>query len=158
MDLLSPSRGWVVGVTSLERTTDGGRTFQRAGEPSGHALVRVDFVSADVGFGLTTTGQLVQTSDAGSSWAPGTLPVAGGEMCFASPQVGYLADQSGNVFATADGGTTWQETELSSLASGSLAWSVRQPGRPGNGSPGRFSRSGRSCPGRILRGQCWPVG
>jgi photosystem II stability/assembly factor-like uncharacterized protein len=123
MDLLSPSRGWVVGVTSLERTTDGGRTFQRAGEPSGHALVRVAFVSADVGFGLTTTGQLVRTSDAGSSWAPGTSPAAGGAMCFASPQVGYLADQSGNVFATADGGTTWQETERSSLASGSLAWS-----------------------------------
>jgi len=123
MDLLSPSRGWVVGVTSLERTTNGGRTFQRAGEPSGHPLVKADFVSADVGFGLTTTGQLVQTSNAGSSWTPGTLPAVGVAMCFASTQVGYLADQSGNVFVTGNAGRTWKETERSSVASGSLAWS-----------------------------------
>ncbi len=123
MDLLSPTRGWVVGVTSLRRTTNGGRTFQRAGEPHGHPLVRVDFVSPDVGFGLTTTGQLVQTSDAGATWTPNALSSAGGALCFASPRVGYLADQSGNVFATGDGGTTWKETERSGVARGSLAWS-----------------------------------
>ena len=106
-DLLSPDVGWVVGVTSLSQTVDGGSTWRQVGEPSDHPLVTVDFVSQSVGYGLTTTGQLVHSTDGGASWSPVGLQSAGSALCFGSAQTGYVSDQSGDVLVTSDGGTTW---------------------------------------------------
>lgn len=106
-DLLSAQVGWVVGVTSLSRTTDGGASWQQMGEPNGQSLVAVDFVSDDVGYGITTDGSVFSSSDGGATWS--TVPFAGsaGAVCFTSAQNGYAADQLGNIFVTSDGGQTW---------------------------------------------------
>jgi hypothetical protein len=117
LDLLSADVGWVVGVTSLSRTTDGGSSWQQMGEPQGQFLVAVDFSSSGTGFGITTKGQLVSTTDGGSSWAPSGFTGSAGSFCFTSSQTGYVADQSGNVFTTADGGADWglsRETQVPS--------------------------------------------
>jgi len=142
-DLLSTSIGWAVGVTSLQLTTDGGTSWQQRFEPTGTHLVAVDFVSPTVGFGLTTSGQLVETASGGESWSNSSLSETGSAECFASAQVGYVADGSGDVFSTADGGGTWTETrdtsgfpassEWPSLAcSGSDAWLLNTEVLPGH--------------------------
>lgn len=144
-DVLSPTMGWAVGVTSLEETTDGGATWQQLAEPTGSHLVSVDFVSPTDGFGLTTVGKLVKTIDGGHLWTPSGLSTTGSSQCFVSAQVGYVADASGNVYSTNDGGATWSEaraptgivptSEWPSLScSGTVGWlSLAEvvPGRTG---------------------------
>jgi hypothetical protein len=59
LDFISGTTGWVVGVTSLARTTDGGASWQAAAEPSaGDPLVAVDFTSGSTGYGLSVSGHL----------------------------------------------------------------------------------------------------
>ncbi len=107
LDPLSDREGWVVGVTSLAYTNDGGSTWRELGEPKSKPLVSVDFVSDVEGYGLTTDGQLVQSSDGGASWEPGNLQDPGADLCFASQESGYVSTQDGDVFSTDHAGQTW---------------------------------------------------
>ncbi len=107
VDALSSDEAWAVGVTTLASTRDAGATWQELGEPSDGSLVSVDFVSDAAGFGLTTDGQLVQTTDGGQSWVPGALQPAASDLCFASSKLGYALAQDGSIHMTSDGGATW---------------------------------------------------
>lgn len=107
MDFLTSDTGWAVGVTTLERTSDGGASWQEVGEPAGTRLVFVHFVSATVGYGLTTSGQLVQSNDGGLDWAVNPLATSLQSLCFASASVAFGAATTGNVYTTSDGGNTW---------------------------------------------------
>jgi hypothetical protein len=115
IDFLRPDVGWVVGVTSLAATTDGGTTWQTLAEPSSDPLVSVQFISQKVGFGLTTAGALVQSSDGGASWQPSSLSAAGTALCVPGGGTGYVADASGNLFSTADDGTSWTKDQSSTI-------------------------------------------
>lgn len=119
MDLLSPQAGWVVGVTTLLRTSDGGTTWQAAGEPPGQSLVLVDFVSPQRGYGLTTSGQLFDSNDAGGSWTPAPLTARAGAICFSSPATGYASALDGSLYRTADAGASWARAAGSPLVSAS---------------------------------------
>lgn len=112
IDLLTPQVGWVVGVTSLERTTDGGATWKTAGEPTGTHLVMVDFVTASLGYGLTTKGTLVRSDDAGEAWSviPTFAPLQ--SICFTSADAGIAANTRTpntpeNLYTTSDSGSSW---------------------------------------------------
>ena len=124
-DVLSPKVGWVVGVTSLSRTDDGGATWKQVGEPAAEALVTVDFATADIGYGLTTAGRLARSVDGGESWSSQTLPAPASALCSASAQTGYVSDERGNVLRTDDGGATWTVSEPSPISADNLVpfWS-----------------------------------
>lgn len=116
IDALSDEDVWAIGVTSLSRTNDGGASWQRVGEPQQEPLVSVDFVSRQIGYGLTTNGLLVQSSDGGDSWTSGSLTSRGAALCFVSEHLGYVSDEKGDVFTTDDGGATWVKTGPSPLS------------------------------------------
>lgn len=122
MDLLSPKVGWAVGVTSLLRTTNGAASWVKMEEPQGTHLVTVDFVSPTKGFGLTTSGKLVESKDGGATWTTASLSASGGALCFASPTAGYVADQQGDIFATSDGGSTWSMAKSSLKLAPGYEW------------------------------------
>ncbi len=111
LDLVSPQVGFAVGVTALFRTTDGGKHWTTVGEPLQHSLVWVGFASSRDGYGLTTTGTLVETTDSGSSWTSTDLKVTGTSACFASPSIGYVTSGAGALYATRDGGVSWSVVE-----------------------------------------------
>lgn len=67
LDFVNRRVGYAVAVTSLRRTSDAGSHWQEVDEPAGHALVWVDFQTASDGFGLTSLGTLVRTTNGGSS-------------------------------------------------------------------------------------------
>jgi Photosynthesis system II assembly factor YCF48 len=117
VDAVNASTAWAVGVTSLARTTDGGKNWQPEAEPVEHPLVSVDFVTPSIGFGLTTVGVLVETTDGGSHWASGSLGSPAAALCFASAQVGYVGTQDGDLYRTANGGKTWALADTDPFAS-----------------------------------------
>lgn len=107
LDVVSAQVGFAVGVTALFRTADGGRHWTTMGEPVHHSLVWVGFTSSRYGYGLTTTGKLVETADGGSSWLSSKLNVTGTSACFTSASVGYVTSKAGALYATGDGGKGW---------------------------------------------------
>jgi photosystem II stability/assembly factor-like uncharacterized protein len=106
VDALDPNDVWAVGVKALYRSVDGGKTWQRAGEPP-RPLVRVAFNTATDGFGLTATGRLVQTTDAGESWSASRWRGRGVTTCAANGGTILVADQNGAVWRSVDGGSRW---------------------------------------------------
>ncbi|MGH9169446.1 MAG: WD40/YVTN/BNR-like repeat-containing protein [Acidimicrobiales bacterium] len=107
IDFVSSTLGFAVGVTRLLGTSDGGDHWRQLGEPSGHTLVWVDFSSTVAGYGLTTNGQLVRTSDGGSSWSSTVLGRAAQAACFPGGEDGYAVSSTGALYATRDGGSSW---------------------------------------------------
>lgn len=120
IDFLSSEIGWVVGVSSLTSTTDGGSTWQTLGEPTGDPLVTVQFTSTTDGFGVTASGLVVKTADGGVSWQNVPLNVPATALCVAgsgSSTAAYVADEQGDVFRSLDGGATWSEDYQTTIPS-----------------------------------------
>jgi photosystem II stability/assembly factor-like uncharacterized protein len=120
-DLLSRTTGWVIGVTGAFATTDAGQSWQQITEPAGTALVRVDFVSATIGWGLTTEGGVVNSVDGGQTWTtPAGIDAPATSLC-ATQANAYVVDESGNVAIGSDG--TWQVTSPTPAVSDAPTWS-----------------------------------
>ena len=103
IDLLSETTGWVVGVTGLFGTVDGGSSWVTLGEPGDASLVTVAFSTDRLGWGLTSQGQLVLSTDGGASWSAAELPVVATSpvltaLCV-SGAAGYVVDEQGQVYA-----------------------------------------------------------
>jgi photosystem II stability/assembly factor-like uncharacterized protein len=116
------------GGQDLIRSTDNGKTWAALKKPGryvkrGKRLVNrlgirnADFVDADNGFLLDTSGRLFRTKNGGKAWAelPGTGTNAARGMSFSSAQKGYLVistfgdvrQATGFLLRTDDGGATW---------------------------------------------------
>jgi photosystem II stability/assembly factor-like uncharacterized protein len=115
------SRASIVGISAFDRTrawaitrdgfmlrTFDGRHWSRLGAPH---LVRLQFVDARVGFGLTDDGVVMRSGDSGVSWRRSTTPTPVQSECFASRRDGWVARQ-GTVWSTHDSGRTWQPSRL----------------------------------------------
>lgn len=98
-DFISPTQGWVVNVTSLVTTSDGGAHWKTVSEPSGTALVRVAFVNEVAGYGITSQGGLVTTNDGGSSWQTASLAEPAAAMCLSGSAL-FIGTEAGNVYTT----------------------------------------------------------
>ena len=108
LDVLDSKAAWAVGVTGLYRTVDGGKRWQRAGEPPA-ALVRVAFEDPTRGFGLTVAGRLVTSNDSGGSWQASVWHGRGEALCASAPGVIVVADQSGALWRSGNGGRSWRQ-------------------------------------------------
>lgn len=125
LDRLSPSVGWVGGITDgqavLIASTDDGRRWERLDTPCRGESLAFDFSSASQGW-LACSGSAAstfyRTSDGGRSWQLMAAPLAaaftGGpgsravtSLGLASPTDGWIVDDGGVILRTGDGGQTW---------------------------------------------------
>jgi hypothetical protein len=91
----------------------------------------VSFVSAGQGWALGS-GELVTTTDGGTSWTRRPGPPAGAaHIRFASPEVGYAWSAAGSLWITTDGAASWQPGGLTQVLSLETAagqvWSIAGP-------------------------------
>jgi photosystem II stability/assembly factor-like uncharacterized protein len=105
---LDRRRAWAITGDGFVLRTSNGRRWVRLGAPH---LVRVQFVDARVGFGLTRDGLLVRSGDAGLSWPSARAPGLVQAECFGNRRDGWLA-RGGSVWSTHDGGRRWVRTRL----------------------------------------------
>ncbi len=122
VQFVSSQRGWVVGLSEILATSDGGRhwTIQLKGDLR---LASVDFVDRSHGWAVGAQSLLV-TTDGGSNWAalPEPCPAIR-QVHFVSPEVGFAVAggigsfgaasplaplRRGVLLATGDGGRTWR--------------------------------------------------
>ena len=75
IDFPSSAAGWAVGVTTLYKTSDQGRTWTALQEPTGTHLVEVRFDRQGRGIGLDTAGYMHTSADGGATW---TAAASGG--------------------------------------------------------------------------------
>ena len=113
-----------MGQASLLRTTDGGTTWVRAGEPARSALTSVDFVSPTRGWGIAVKaaagpflGDVVRTTDGGVTWSV-VSPSAASSLCASETML--IAGSGSRVLRSTDDGTTW--TPLLDASSSHSDW------------------------------------
>jgi len=108
--------GYACGYGTVLKTEDGGASWDFT-DASGDFFVSLDFPSAEVGYAVGRTGQIIKTSDAGTTWthqrngsvfAPRKRLNA---VHFLNEQLGYAAGDAGIVFKTTDGGDKWEKFE-----------------------------------------------
>jgi len=102
------ARAWAITGDGFVLRTSDGRHWSRLGAPH---LIRIQFVDARVGFGLTRDGVLVVSGNSGVSWVQARSPGLVQSECFATRQRGWVA-RAGSVWTTHDGGRTWARTRL----------------------------------------------
>ncbi|MDQ2742632.1 MAG: hypothetical protein M3Z66_10125 [Chloroflexota bacterium] len=68
----------------------------------------IDFPSAQVGWGVTTNGRLVTTTDGGQSFTAEYTPFTVRAVSFLDSRRGWAYDTNGHIAATGDAGLTWQ--------------------------------------------------
>jgi photosystem II stability/assembly factor-like uncharacterized protein len=126
-DFVDRRHGWIMKghPIGLERTTDGGRTWQRLSLPGytsvGHGLhfsmaPIVDglaFVSPTAGFVEVapfnfSREELFATTDGGVTWQPRVLPAGASLLQMVDARRGYAQGRGGVYYSTADGGQTWR--------------------------------------------------
>lgn len=69
---VSATRGWVIGGSQVERTTDGGRSWSALTRPPA-GVTHLRFASTTTGYSWVDQGPLWTTTDAATSWHPGGL-------------------------------------------------------------------------------------
>lgn len=106
--------------STLVRTTDGGRTWQRSALQVGAFtdVERIRMVNAQVGFVLAEDNILLATSDSGRTWQQRSVIPASTivtDIQFVSEQVGFAVGgisfniEESSVWRTNDGGRTWTQ-------------------------------------------------
>jgi photosystem II stability/assembly factor-like uncharacterized protein len=102
------SHAWAITGDGFVLRTTNGRRWTRLGAPH---LVRIQFVDARVGFGLTRDGVVVVSGDAGVTWVEARAPGLVQSECFATREHGWIA-RGGSVWTTRDGGRRWTRARL----------------------------------------------
>ena len=95
----------------LKKTIDGGVSFVNVDQPVSHLILNIQFVSEQVGYGLTDN-ILYKTIDGGITWSV----IATGEIgtfFFADENTGYFSQQWTGVSKTIDGGLHFSSTGYS---------------------------------------------
>ena len=112
--------GYVVGQGRVQKTTDGGATWDSLTLQGGVQSVTFP-VNADTGFATSSGGRLYRTIDAGATWqletTGVTLDLRG--LCFPhNNRVGYIAcgETSGVILKTTDAGRHWVSQAVNDTA------------------------------------------
>jgi photosystem II stability/assembly factor-like uncharacterized protein len=118
MKFVDETRGWIVETFTVWRTDDGGNTWQNVfsvlnpetnGQPES-----IFFLNRDQGWVVTSRGQVYQTSDGGTTWAPLTIAtgVSINGVFFINRQTGWASGFMSlppyeKLYRSDDGGRTW---------------------------------------------------
>ena len=105
VEALDADHAWAVGQNVLLATTDGGRTWNAAGEPAPGTLRVVDFADAQDGWGVADA-HVVRTTDGGRTWSVADPPCGGEAVCFTGADDGWAA-MGPHAYRTVDGGRSW---------------------------------------------------
>ncbi|MDB4897412.1 MAG: hypothetical protein JWN15_3674, partial [Firmicutes bacterium] len=106
------------GTTSITRTADGGRTWEKDQIPVVHKVSDIAFVDAHTGWIITAgTGgsRILATADGGKTWRvqyPKEALLPARAVAMVTERNGYgmgLPGNAGAVLTTVDGGRTWQQ-------------------------------------------------
>ncbi len=135
----TPSSGIEAHADTIQRTVDGGKSWQTAGQCATTTQVNglarnvrcqiksMSFPSASVGYaagmasGVEDQLFLMKTADGGASWQVSTIPVPNlhpgpEDLHFLDERVGFMrvgAHDTGKLYKTTDGGLTWQAVAAS---------------------------------------------
>jgi len=120
------------------RSTDGGRTFMRIAFtnvesdcPADSQLAALSFLDGTTGFIFEAGGQVFQTVDGGTRFAPkiavpGTRAVGGSavptDATFQSPTSGFVSVSDGTIYQTTDGGNSWKSANKTDRAVRSIVF------------------------------------
>lgn len=109
--------GWVIGVSEMLKTSDGGNTWERLPLPDDvTGLELTDFVFLDSlnGWLLATPNLVLHTSDGGNTWEVETIPVEQGhglyKLSFIDSETGWASGVSGEIWQRTEDGT-WVQQE-----------------------------------------------
>lgn len=118
VDFVNPDTGLAVGASgTILKTTNGGLNWT----PSTYGtaiLYKVHFVNDTLiylGSSSTTTGRLIRSTDAGTTWQDISASVTGltgtvRGIHFVDKNLGFISNSAGRIYKTTDGGTTWAES------------------------------------------------
>lgn len=115
VEFLADGSAWIVGYAgTMYRSTDGGVSWNRIGQPGGWSLLAVTFSNAQYGCAVGSTGTIWITSNGGNNWTKVTRGSRSDvlDIQFTDPDHGWVAG-FGGVLRTTDGGQTWEQTECS---------------------------------------------
>jgi len=108
-----------VGGEQVDRTVDGGETWERRIVPGGVDLSGVSFVTDDVGWVVGSRGEIFHTTDGGQTWVPQSAGTFSDltDVEFVDERAGAAVGETRDwscwgcklyrVFYTGDGGATW---------------------------------------------------
>ncbi|SCL56164.1 F510_1955 family glycosylhydrolase [Micromonospora chersina] len=111
---IDPKRADTVLATTergVQRSTDGGRTWQPSGGPP---AILLHWQDAERLYALGVDGRILLSSDGGGTWSPtgGTAPEAPVAFTVHGDRL-FVATRSGDVRSSSDSGTNWQTLETS---------------------------------------------
>jgi photosystem II stability/assembly factor-like uncharacterized protein len=133
IDMVDVDHGFCGGASTagdglIDRTNDGGATWERTDSFPGQVISRIRFVNQELGFAVSNgshwnansaidlpdSGHVYRTTDAGESWH--TVLSATGTgfsgVWFTDALNGCVTRNDGSIFRTTDGGTNWLATTI----------------------------------------------
>jgi len=105
------STGWVIGAAGrIEKTTNGGRSWQTQRSGASAPLLSISFTNADDGWIVGEEGVILHTRDGGRHWTHQNSGTAANlwSVSFADRLHGCAAGDHGVLLCTSDGGRTWR--------------------------------------------------
>ena len=122
ISFFDPMNGWIVQEhlnKDFMHTNDGGYSWTEVDAGNQGYLLLMDFISDEIGFAITSQGELLKTFNAGLTWELINTPYSDihfSELQFLDENLGYLCGHPNLVFKTLNGGLDWEEYIVESLA------------------------------------------
>jgi len=101
--------GYVVGLYTIIKTTDGGKTWQTQLRGD-YWFYCVYFIDANIGFAIGSKGVILRTTDGGKIWNPIQSGITSEltSISFIDNQTGYIScGREAGILKTVDGGLNW---------------------------------------------------
>jgi len=110
LDLVSSSRGWIVGDNGLIlMTQDGGLNWSAQNSKTVRTLYNVDFRDALEGYAVGEKGTILRTENGGATWqtVKTNFPNTFMRVDFADDKNGWVIGYNGTILRSNDRGRTW---------------------------------------------------
>jgi photosystem II stability/assembly factor-like uncharacterized protein len=114
MYFIDNSTGFAVGDSGrIQKTTDGGSTWNAQSSGVIADLEWVFFINANTGFAVGDSGRILKTTNGGTSWISKTSGTTSKFRCvyFPSDTIGYTVGDAAVVRKTTDGGESWSSQD-----------------------------------------------
>ncbi|MBE2216668.1 MAG: T9SS type A sorting domain-containing protein [Ignavibacteria bacterium] len=149
MDFVDQNTGWVGNGVQIQRTTNGGLSWQNASGTFPSGILSVTFLDQMTGF-ATASDKIFRSTDAGLTWLLLNSQAGGNvnDLHFVNSQTGFAVGGASNsvIQKTTNAGSTWTTKLLSNLT-GQLSSVCFSIGQTGFAAGGGFD----SPPGAIFR-------